>query len=381
MPATKTNRLAYRWIDQPHQLAALIDTLKKQEILAVDTESNSLFAYREQVCLIQFSTQHTDYLIDPLMLDDLSGLGAIFSNPKIEKVFHAAEYDLICLKRDFNFQFRNIFDTMHAGRILGRANLGLAAMLEENFGVKLDKKFQRANWGQRPLPDALKEYAHIDSHYLIALRNKLIAELKASNRWQVAQDDFQRISAVEPPNPEPRSNRWQVPGSQKFEPQQNAILKQLWEMRENKARQQNKPSFKVMSNNDLVELARLAPQNAKNLQRIEAVSRVIMNRYQDDILNAVQQGLKAEPLDRMHNTRPSQSHLRRLDLLKQWRTQAAKNLKVESDVVLPRECMEAIASKNPKDIKELREFLTNQKWRLEHFGKEILTVINPKEKK
>jgi ribonuclease D len=106
-------------ISRPQSLRKLTDTLAQESILAVDTESNSLYAYRERVCLIQFSTTERDYLVDPLAIDDLSPLASIFASKRIEKIFHAAEYDIIMLKRDFNFRFMNLFDTMLAARILG----------------------------------------------------------------------------------------------------------------------------------------------------------------------------------------------------------------------------------------------------------------------
>ena len=138
-------------IAQPESLWRLANKLSAESLLAVDTESNSLYAYREQVCLIQFSTNEQDYLIDPLVLDDLSPLAQLFANPGIEKIFHAAEYDLICLKRDFGFTVNNIFDTMMAARVLGRNAVGLATILEVEFNVHVDKRCQRADWGQRPL--------------------------------------------------------------------------------------------------------------------------------------------------------------------------------------------------------------------------------------
>ena len=123
-------------IQSSSQLDRLVNELSCQPRIAVDTESNSLHAYRERVCLIQFSTAETDYLVDPLALDGLDILGPIFADPKIEKVFHAAEYDLICLRRDYGFNFANLFDTMQAGRILGRKLAGLDRLIEEKFNLK-----------------------------------------------------------------------------------------------------------------------------------------------------------------------------------------------------------------------------------------------------
>ena len=168
------------WVDQPQQLRQAAEVLAKQDILAVDTESNSLYAYQEQVCLVQFSTRHTDYLIDALVLPGLSPLAEIFTSDRILKVFHAAEYDLICLFRDYGFRFNYLFDTMIAARILGYQKIGLGSLLEKYFGIQMNKKFQRANWGKRPLKTEMLEYARLDSHFLIPLQDHLRAELVAA---------------------------------------------------------------------------------------------------------------------------------------------------------------------------------------------------------
>ena len=171
-------------------LENLAKKLNRQEIVAVDTESNSLHAYREQVCLIQFSVPDADYLVDPMALSSLAPLGSFFNNQSIEKVFHAAEYDLICLKRDYSFEFRKIFDTMIAARILGRGEVGLSSILESEFNVHQDKRYQRANWGKRPLSAEQLSYAQLDTHYLIPLRNILHLELKNKNLLPLAEEDF-----------------------------------------------------------------------------------------------------------------------------------------------------------------------------------------------
>jgi len=174
-------------ITKAGDLQQLVDKLALESIIAVDTESNSLFAYQEQVCLIQFSTQQYDYLVDPLALDDISSLEPIFSSPEIEVIFHAAEYDLLCLKRDFGFTFTNLFDTMVAARTLGQEAVGLGSLLKAKFGVAVEKKYQRANWGQRPLPEDMLQYAQLDTHYLIALRDILKQELITNGRYALAE--------------------------------------------------------------------------------------------------------------------------------------------------------------------------------------------------
>jgi ribonuclease D len=141
-----TTLVEARLITRQRDLKDLAHEFANQPILGVDTESNSLYAYQERVCLVQFSSLEGDYLVDPLAVRDLSPLEGMFANSQIVKVFHAAEYDLICLHRDFGMQVNNLFDTMLAMRILGRRTLGLGAILEAEFGVRVDKKHQRANW-------------------------------------------------------------------------------------------------------------------------------------------------------------------------------------------------------------------------------------------
>ena len=121
------------YIDNMADLRQMLAEIAGEEMLAVDTESNSLHAYQERVCLIQLSTRRADYIVDPLRCPKISALGAIFADPKIELIFHAAEYDIMTMKRDFGFAFVNLFDTMTAARILGIRKVGLSNLLAEHF--------------------------------------------------------------------------------------------------------------------------------------------------------------------------------------------------------------------------------------------------------
>ena len=181
-------------VDDPDALAALAVTLAREPAIGVDTESNSLYAYRERVCLIQFSTPALDYIVDPLALPNLDPLApAVCQHPHQQKIFHAAEYDLIGLTRDYGFKFANLFDTMVAARTLGWPRLGLAAILNEQYGVTMNKRLQRANWGQRPLTAELLDYARLDTRYLVALREVLAGELAAAGRTVEADEEVARL--------------------------------------------------------------------------------------------------------------------------------------------------------------------------------------------
>ncbi len=375
------------FINRPDALKRLADTLSKEPIIAVDTESNSLHAYREQVCLIQFSSPQTDYLVDPLALNDLSPLGPLFANPKIEKVFHAADYDLICLRRDFSFDFANLFDTMMAASDLGRSEIGLGAILEKEFDVQMDKRYQRADWGERPLPRELLAYARMDTHFLIPLRNRLRAELIETGRWPLAVEDFSHImkvtaqvvrNGVKADDEFVPSSCWRITGSYDLDPQQAAVLLELCRYRDQVARSLNRPLFKVINDATLLAIAAALPANMSDLKQLPGMTQGQVRRHGHQILAAVRRGLDATPVHPPRATRPDDQYLNRLEDLRQWRKNKAQEIGVKSDVVLSRDLLMAVAERYPQTMDELTEILSVVPWRLEHFGPDILKVLNSK---
>ena len=362
-------------ITKPGGLKRLANILADQPILAVDTESNSLFAYREQVCLIQFSTPDADYLLDPLALGDLSALAPIFANPNIKKTFHAAEYDLICLKRDFGFTFSNLFDTMLAARILGRKQVGLGSILAAEFNIQADKRHQRANWGQRPLPGYLLDYASQDTHYLIPLCEKLEHQLEEKGLLPLAQEDFRRVCQVEANPDNGKNDCWRVNGVHQLSPQQAAVLQELCKYRDEIARQRNRPLFKVMGDNTLQAIASSLPASLDELKNLPGITTHQMDRHGKALLQAVQRGLQAKPVHPPRNVHPDARFLARVEALKQWRKQKARELEVESDIILPRDLLHQLATRNPHDMSSLSECLADVPWRRERYGEEILKVL------
>jgi ribonuclease D len=357
-------------------LKRLAHLLSQEPVVAVDTESNSLYAYQEQVCLVQFSTPAEDSLVDPLNLADLSPLGPIFNDPLIQKTFHAAEYDLICLKRDFGFSFTNIFDTMMAARILGRKEVGLGSMLEAEFGIQVDKRHQRANWGQRPLPTHLLDYARQDTHFLIPLKEKLEKELKKNGLLALAQEDFQRLCQVEASPENGRSNCWHVNGVHHLSPQQVAVLNELCLYRDEVAHRINRPLFKVISDHTLHAIASASPTSLEQLKSLPGMTNHQMNRHGKAILQAVERGLQAKPVVPPRNIRPDERFMSRLEALKQWRKHKAHQLEVESDIILPRDLLHRLAAKNPQNPQSLSDCLEDVPWRRERYGEEILKILN-----
>jgi ribonuclease D len=359
-------------IQSAEQFEKLVQDLGNQSQVAVDTESNSLHAYRERVCLIQFSTRDSDYILDPLAVEDLSPLAPIFANPEIEKIFHASEYDIICLRRDYGYTFSNLFDTMLAGRILGRKLAGLDRLLEDKFGLKVNKRFQKADWGMRPLPIELVLYARLDTHFLIPLSEMLKTELEEKGLWPLAQEDFRMACFPSESKPKPVSPGWtRLSGRRDLTPRDVTILSELIVFRERLAARMDRPPFKVLQEDKLIAIARAKPSTPEGLAELGLTSRQVQN-WGQSILEAVERGAKAPLLKRIPAQRPEDAYLKRVDQLKSWRKKVAAEMGVESDVILPKPLLTALAESGSDNMKSIME---SSPWRLEHFGAQIVQIL------
>ena len=347
-----------------------------EPLLAIDTESNSLYAYREQVCLIQLSTRTADFIIDPLEVADLSPLAPLLADPGVEKVFHAAEYDLMCLKRDFDFTFANLFDTMLAARICGGEQLGLASMLSTYFGVEVDKKHQRADWGARPLSPELLHYAQLDTHFLPELRDLWKARLEERGRWQEAQEAFGELARIPPAehhfDPE---GFWRINGAQDLSPRQLSLVRELYLLRERLAEARDVPPFKIFDDRALLALAQVAPHHLSDLPGLPGMSALQIRRYGHDILRAIQRGEASRPPTPHRSPRPDPHTLVRYEALRNWRRQRALERGVESDVIVPRDTLWELARRAPTSLEELNAIPGLGPWKVQAYGVEILHVI------
>jgi len=363
------------WVDRQDKFNHMVAELSAQSRIAVDTESNSLHAYREQVCLVQFSTPKKDYVVDPLVLQDLSALAPIFANPKIEKIFHAAEYDLLCLKRDFGFEFFNLFDTMQAARILGYAFVGLDNLLAEKFAIKIDKRHQKADWGARPLTSAQVDYARFDTHYLFQLRDLLEGELREKGRWELAHEDFALACNVGEPKEKNNGSTWKrFAGRKDLSTRELTVISELCVCRDHIAEKLDRPVFKVISDDILLDIARKLPEKDVDLAGIGLSTKQI-NLWGSDILKAMRRGVEAPLVKREQAKRPSDALLRRLEKLKVWRKKLAKEMSVESDIVLPKPYLNILAENPPKNLQELQVVMNQSPSRFEKYGTEIYRLI------
>lgn len=367
------------WVDTPAALAALVERLRREQIIAVDTESNSLHAYFEKVCLIQFSVPGYDYLLDPLALTDLSALAPIFADPAIEKVFHAAEYDVMVLKRDHDSRFANLFDTMIASRVLGWPHHGLGSILAERFGVTQDKRMQRHDWARRPLSADELKYARLDTWYLLPLREILLAELRGIGLLTEAQEMFAEVTtAVWHGGEFDPDGFWRIRGVYDLDPAGLAVLRQLYLFRDREARRRNRPPFKVIANATLLGLAQARPQTSAELARIRGMTPYLVRRYGRRVLRAIAQGRRAKPPSPPRNSnhhRPDPRVIARYEALRAWRKARAAQRGVDPDVIVANAVLKTLARRRPGTMKELEEIGILGPVKQRKYGQEILQVL------
>lgn len=369
-------------VSTPTELAGLMQHLLASPRLAVDTESNSFYAYHERLCVLQISTAHADYVIDTFPAGDLSPLAEVFANPGIEKIFHAAQEDIRLLKRTLGCPVENIFDTMVAARIAGWKEVGLAACLKNHFHVILNKKLQRSDWGRRPLSREQIEYAAKDTHWLVRLRELLHQELLRLGRLEEALEQFNHIAQVETPRKEfdPEAFR-KLKGARELDPRGLAVLRELFLYREERARAINRPVFMVLPDLLLIRLGKIHPQDHAHLKSIPGVTPFILDRHGRGILEAVARGKLAEPVG------PPESKAQRLfdgrqtaryERLRAWRIKKAAERGVESDVILSNTALKELALLDGSEPAQLEGVPGLGPHKRSLYGAELLDVLKHK---
>jgi len=363
-------------VDTPAGLEALVERMRAAPRFALDTESNSMHAYRERICLVQVSLPELDAIVDPLVVD-IRPLGPLLADPAIEKVMHGADYDILCFKRELGFSFAGLHDTMLAARVLGWSAHGLAAILLERFGVQLDKRMQRFDWGQRPLPSAALEYARLDTHCLLALREAQVAELEAVGRVEDLARACLRQSRVEPrPSRAELLGMWRIKGARDLPPAGRAVLRALHDLREAVAAELDRPVFRVMADEVMMGLARHPPSDEAELAAVRGVHPALRGSGRVRLSEAIEAGLRAEPPRPPPGDRgPSRQVTARFDALRTWRKAAAAERGVEPDLVLGKDALLAVAVADPRTIEELRACEALDEWELPRYGAALLRAL------
>ncbi|MBS3758206.1 MAG: ribonuclease D [Desulfobacterales bacterium] len=371
-------------IHTPSEMAAAAGHLADQSIIAGDLEADSLFHFQERICLLQLAAPDTIYIIDPLALADMTPIKRIMEDRTIKKVFHGADYDVRSLYRDFRINFQNLFDTELASRFLGYSETGLNAIIKQAFHVELEKKFQRKDWSQRPLPDEMVEYAADDVRYLIDLQARLEAQLVEKGRLAWVMEECEDIAAVRPAPMETRPLFTRCKGAGRLPPRSLAVLEALLEMRHQKARQKDRPPFKVIGTTALIDLAQRRPKSMNALRSLNILSSKQIDMHGKDILQAIKTG-NAVPADQLpafpkhFRPKPSAESMKKIRDLKKWRQREADKLAVDPGVFFSNAQIKAVVEAVPSGIGDLEAINGLKKWQIREYGEKLIEMIRSPE--
>lgn len=362
------------------QVAELAGLLAKEKTIAVDLEADSMHNYQEKVCLIQISTERKTVLIDPLAATDLSPLQVVFSDPEIRKIFHAADYDLRSLKRDFDLTIDGLFDTMISAQLLGEERIGLADLLRKYFAVELDKKYQRADWSQRPLPVEMVHYAAEDTCHLHRLVELLEKRLEEKGRIRWAKEEFALMEDVRFAEVDgPLCMRFK--GAKTLSSRELGVLEKLLQWREKEGQRLNRPVYKVMGNKSLLALAQRMPRDKANLKGIEGLSPRLIERYGRALMAAVREGLETAEAElpkfpRLPRRGAKDTNIEeRVKTLKKWRQKQAARLELDPGVLINNTALETLAAASPQSLQDLDQVAGLKNWQKQELGESLLATL------
>ncbi|MFZ2041486.1 MAG: HRDC domain-containing protein [Desulfobacterales bacterium] len=370
-------------ITTPVQLADLARRLEGAPALAVDLEADSMFHFREKVCLLQITTGRENFVLDPLAVTDLDSLKRFFGDPSVQKVFHGADYDVRSLHRDFGIEIRTLFDTELACRFLGEQQSGLNAVLQARFGVALEKKYQKRDWSQRPLPPEMLAYAAGDVSLLLPLAAALTAELKAAGRLSWVEEECALLTQVRAPEDNGQPLFLRFKGAGRLERGTLAVLEALLQLRQALAAQKDRPPFKVLSNAALLKLAQVRPRSLEALKAAGALSPKQAKMLAKAVLAAVAEAsaLPENRLPRYPRTRAAgvgPEVTSRADALRRWREKRGSALALSPGLLCNNALITALAVRNPRSPAELDSLPDLKNWQKQVFGDEILQVLRRK---
>ena len=381
-----TSDINYKMIGSRHELENFVRIIETEKVVGVDLEADSMYHFKEKVCLIQMAAPNINVLIDPLAVEDLSLLKPIFKRSDICKIFHGADYDVRSLYRDFCITIDNLFDTELASRFLGFAESGLEAVLKKKFDVTLDKKFQRKDWSRRPLPPDMIAYAAEDARYLLPLAESLKAELDEKNRLEWVYEECELLSKVRPNSVNNQPLYLNFKGAGKLDSRSLAVLEALLGFRREIARIKDKPLFKIFGNRSLFELAGKKPLNLKQLEKTGALSARQIRMYGRGLLTVMQDAMSLSEDElpvyprKKKARRVSLAVAGRVKALKNWRDKQAQRLAIDPALICSKALISAVAVQRPLKISELESIKEMKNWQRNEFGRDIVRVLKGNDK-
>jgi ribonuclease D len=371
---------AYEQIESNEALEKLCLRLAVEKELAIDLEADSMHHYREKVCLIQISTRHSTWLVDPLVISNFEPLAVLLANENILSVFHGGDYDIRSLHRDFGIKVANMFDTMIAAQFIGVTEFGLAALLKSHYGLELDKRFQKADWSRRPLTGEMANYAADDTAHLLKLAKELADRLEQLGRASWVAEECGLVAGNRMVDKGDGPLFMHCKGAGKLPRRNLAILEELLRLRDQQARDADRPPFKILPTESLMDIAERCIDNVQDLSSVKGLSERLINRYSGNIILAVKRGLEL-PENRLPKFprgkgEPNHGIKARINALKKWRESFSSKLDLASGLLAPNWLLERIAEQQPKTVGELAQIQGLRAWQKALWGDELLAILH-----
>jgi ribonuclease D len=384
--AERGNAASFEYLDTIADVEKFTSEIAETREIALDTEGASFHRFVDRVYLLQLSTRDRHAVVDPLPMGVPPGLGALLEDPAVEVVFHDADYDLRLLQQDYGWHIRHIFDTRVAAQLLGYTAFGLAALLERFFDVKLDKKHQRADWSMRPLTKDMLDYAAQDTRYLLQLKDQMASELERMGRSAWAREEFALLEGTRWTDEEPGTSYLRMKGARDLSRRELAVLRELVPWRDDVAGALDRATFRVLGNEQLLEIARSQPRTKEALGKIKGMPRGILEQRGADLLDAVRRALAVPEAELPKFPRAARwdrdpEFDARVSALKTARDASAKRLELDPGVLCSRDRLEAVARRNPSNVEEVAEVSELRRWQVAELAADFARALEPHRKK
>lgn len=355
------------FIDTPDAWKRFVDEQSssgKLDVCSIDTEADSMHSYETKLCLIQFSVRDQLAIIDPLKigLENLTDFPA-FIDQYDQVWMHGADYDISMFSMTFEWAPETILDTQIAARLLGITRFGLANLLEDEYGIRLSKQSQKADWSKRPLSEKMLDYAFNDVRYLIDLGERFVERLKERGRdewfyescYSARNNVFERDSR-------PESEAWRIAGWGKLSPRGLNYLRHLWQWRDDECRKLDRPAFKFLGNKEVFRMVQNL-ESDKNPDPPRYLKPHYVRRMHDAIKTAEKVDRKDYPAKRVRgNGIRLEIDEAKFETIRKFRNQISDELGIEGTVIATRFSMEKLSSSNLPEEEKLDGLM---KWQRE----------------
>ena len=350
--------------------------------MAVDLEAAGFHRYSDRVCLLQVTTGNQNFIVDTLAVDPSDVLRGPLESPTVTVLLHGGDYDLRLLDRDLDLHPVTLFDTQTAAALLGEPSLGLAALLKKYLDVHVSKKYQRADWAKRPLPDEMLDYAASDTRHLHQLADLLTERLDTLGRRSWAEEESALMETLRWHSDGEIDPVTKIKGVRKFELRDVALIREAWLWRDEVARARDRAPFRVAGDPALLEIVQERPRDVSALARIHGFSPQLAERAGRELLDRLERtdGLDDSELvgypsgpSGPRRAPPAVEEI--ANRLKVVRNEAAEALGIARGVLMSNTVILEIALVHPGSVEELAQIEGVRHWQLETLADRFLAAL------